>query len=241
MDPVLPSKIQTQRVLVVVEALFQPRLKEVRPVHFFLLRILQRRRGLPFFGGLLLFFFLFFMFFPMFIPLTFPEDLADSDTGILTAYILDHNRVHLSQRQAWKISTDIIRQSALLGVPIDLSVAIMERESSFNPMAMNRLSGDYGLFQIHYSFWKQHFARKKGSRLWALSFKDLYQIDVNVRVGMMIIRHDLVLSRGSVSRMIGFYSGRKGKERDQYVMSVLVNESRFRQYQKKSNSLAQLR
>jgi soluble lytic murein transglycosylase-like protein len=181
------------------------------------------------------------MFLPSFAPLTFSADIVDSDTGILTSYILKHNRVHLSYGQAFKISRDIVRQSALLGVPVDLGVAIMERESSFNPKAINQRSGDYGLFQIHYSFWKKHFVRKKGSRLWALSFKDLYQIDVNVRVGMMIIRHDLVLSQGSVSRMIGFYSGRKGNERDLYVMSVLANEKRFRDYQKKFVSLVQLR
>jgi len=223
-----------------VEVLFQPRLKGFRPLHLFFLNVLDVRRGPSFFGGLLFFFFL-LMFSSAFVPLTFPEDLLDSDTDILTSYILNHNRVHLSHRQAGKISRDIVRESALLGVPVDLGVAIMERESSFNPIAMNRLSGDYGLFQIHYSFWKKHFARKKGSRLWALSFRDLYQIDVNIRVGMMIIRHDLVLSHGSVSGMIGFYSGRKGHERDRYVMSVLANEARFRQYQKKSGSLAQLR
>ncbi len=224
----------------VVEALFQPRLKEVRPFQVFLFEALCKMGSPLFFGGLL-FFCLLFASLPSMSAQAFSGDLADSGTDILSSYILNHNRVHLSRKQAWKISREIVRQSALLGVPVDLGVAIMERESAFNPMAMNRDSGDYGLFQIHYAFWKKHFARKKGSRLWPLSFKDLYRIAVNVRVGMMIIRHDLLLSHGSVYGMIGLYSGRKGNARNAYVMGVLANEERFRLYQQKMEALARLR
>lgn len=228
------------RVPVVVEALFQPRLKRVYLLLLFCLCFFRPRKGSLFFVGALSFVFA-FMFVSTFIPLSFSEDWCHSNQDVLAAYIFDHNRVHLSRKQAGSISGEIVRQSVLLGVPVDLGVAIMEKESSFNPEAINRLSGDYGLFQIHYSFWKKHFARKKGSRLWALSPKDLYQINVNVRVGMMIIRHDLILSHGSVSGMIGLYSGRRGDERERYVLSVLVNEARLREYEKRAGSLSQLR
>ena len=224
----------------VAEALSRPRLSKVCSFLFFRYSCFRVGKGFSFMRGPL-FFMIAFMFAPVFVPVAIAEELSSPSPEALSQYIFEHNRVHLSSKQAQNISREILRQSALLGVPVDLGVAIMERESSFNPYALNRRSGDYGLFQIHYSFWKKHFARKKGSRLWALSFKDLYLINVNVRVGMMIIRHDLVLAHGSVSGMIGFYSGRKGMERDQYVLSVLANESRFREYQKKWESLVQLR
>lgn len=224
----------------VAEVLSRPRLSEVCAFLFFRTSFLKIEEGLSVLRGPLFFIFA-FMVAPACVPMAFADGVAGPSQEVLSHYIFDHNRVHLSRNQAWDISRQILRQSALLGVPVDLGVAIMQRESSFNPYAINQHSGDYGLFQIHYSFWKKHFARKKGSRLWALSFKDLYLINVNVRVGMMIIRHDLVLAHGSVSGMIGFYSGRKGVERDQYILSVLSNESSFRRYRKKWEALAQLR
>lgn len=156
-----------------------------------------------------------------------------SEEEILSSYILTCNRVHLTLDQSMSISREVLRQSALWGVPVDLGVAIMEMESSFNPEAINPRTGDYGLFQVHYDFWKKHFIRKLGNRSWPLTLEDLYQIDVNIRIGMMIIHHDLILAEGSMTRMIGLYSGRRGDSQRQYVAGVMKNEARFIKYRER--------
>ncbi|MHB1604994.1 MAG: transglycosylase SLT domain-containing protein [Leptospirales bacterium] len=157
--------------------------------------------------------------------------MATEDSGqeiaFLSGYIALHSRIHLSQELRSKIAKTLLEESHRQHVALYLAVGIVQQESGFDPKALNAASKDYGLFQVHFSFWRRYFARQESGGLHPIQANELFQIPVNVRVGMMILRHDLTIEGNDVVRGIGLYSGRKGFERATYVERVFRNEVSF--------------
>lgn len=142
-------------------------------------------------------------------------------------YIASHSRPPQSGRTSERIAASLISASRRTGLPLYLLVAIAEQESAFNPMAVNRDSGDYGLFQVHYAFWKAHLARRSPWGLREIRRSDLLNIDLNVRAAGLILSHDLRLSGGDAVSMLGRWSGRVGKAHKRYVEGVLEKGMAF--------------
>jgi soluble lytic murein transglycosylase-like protein len=152
---------------------------------------------------------------------------SDLRSFLLSEYIDKNAPSGVSSFERWEMARRIVIESDREGIPVYLAVAVAQQESGFDPRALNRASRDYGLYQIHFAFWKRYFARKGPEGLTPLRPDDLMSIPVNVRVGLMILGHDYELERGNLARTIGLYSGRKGPERDAYVDRVLKNEVKF--------------
>lgn len=150
--------------------------------------------------------------------------------GILARYISLHSTRQLTPALCQKIARHILQESRRERVPLSVAVAIAQEESGFNPLALNRKTEDYGLFQVHFPFWKRYFARRISGSLIPLRREDLFGIAVNVRVGILILRHDINLERGDYARGIGRYSGRKGAGKLLYEQKVVANEVSFVAY-----------
>jgi soluble lytic murein transglycosylase-like protein len=109
-------------------------------------------------------------------------------------------------------------------------VALAQQESSFNPQAINESTGDYGLFQVHYPFWRMFFRKRVGKILSRLRPEDLLDASVNARVASMILSYDMKLSGGDMVEMLGRYSGRTGTEHKKYVSAILSHSMEFVRY-----------
>lgn len=145
----------------------------------------------------------------------------------LSDYISLHAKTHMAASVRSSISRNLLLESRRQRVPLYLAVAIVQQESGFDPHALNSPSQDYGLFQVHFPFWRRYFARHEPGGYRPLQPEDLFQIPVNVRVGLMILKHDLTLERDDAARGVGLYSGRKGESRALYVERVFRNEVSF--------------
>lgn len=159
------------------------------------------------------------------------DPLPDSGkVKMISRYISLHSNRRLSPQLCGEIARYILLESRRERIPPYVAVAIAQEESGFNPRALNRKTEDYGLFQVHFPFWKRYFARQTSGSLIPIRREDLFGIAVNVRVGMMILRHDIDLERGDYARGIGRYSGRKGVAKLVYEQKVVANEVSFISY-----------
>jgi hypothetical protein len=147
-------------------------------------------------------------------------------------YIQAHSRPPLSSYSAWRIERALVRSSRETNLPLYLLVAIAQQESSFNVLAINPASRDYGLFQVHYPFWKMFFRKRVGQELAALRPEDLLKVSINARVATMILSYDLKLSHGDLVEMLGRYSGRSGEAHKKYVADILSHSMEFVKYSK---------
>ncbi|MEC4682449.1 MAG: transglycosylase SLT domain-containing protein [Nitrospirota bacterium] len=152
-------------------------------------------------------------------------------------YIQDHSRPSLSSYLAWEIARALVRSSHDTDLPLYLLVAIAQQESSFNVLAINASSGDYGLFQVHYPFWKVFFRKRVGQDLAMLRPEDLLKVSINARVASMILSYDLKLSHGDLVEMLGRYSGRSGEAHKKYVAGILSHSMEFVKYSKGNSRL----
>ncbi|MHB8368714.1 MAG: transglycosylase SLT domain-containing protein [Leptospirales bacterium] len=152
-----------------------------------------------------------------------PADLLAAPCSLpaVSEYITSHSRPPQSSGTADRMAASLIAASQRTALPLYLLVAIAQQESSFNPRAVNRDSGDYGLFQVHYAFWRAHLARRSSRGLREIRRADLLSIDLNVRAAALILSHDLRLSGGDAVSMLGRWSGRVGEAHKRYVEGVL--------------------
>ncbi|MHB1285776.1 MAG: transglycosylase SLT domain-containing protein [Leptospirales bacterium] len=155
------------------------------------------------------------------------QESSKSQINFLADYIALHSRTPMSSSIRSRISWSLLGESRRQNVPIYLAVAVVQQESGFDPDALNASSQDYGLFQVHFPFWRRYFARKKDGKLHPLHPEELFQIPVNVHVGMMILKHDLDLEKNDLAKGIGLYSGRKGEARSVYLDRIYKNEIAF--------------
>ena len=165
-------------------------------------------------------------------PLSFPDtsEATPRDVSILSRYISLHANPPLPVSICQKMARRLLLESRRENIPPYVAVAIVDQESSFNPQALNRKTDDYGLFQVHFPFWKRYFARKSSGALVPLKPEEFFNLEINIRVGLLILRHDIDLERGDIARGIGRYSGRKGEKRMVYEQQVVAREVRFLAY-----------
>lgn len=152
---------------------------------------------------------------------------------LLGRYLQAHSRPRLSSDGALTMARELIRSSRTGPIPLYLLVAIARQESSFNPAAVNRASDDYGLFQVHFPFWKRFFEKKTQAGESPLRRKDLLRVGINVAVASRIMAYDLGLSGGDMILMLGRYSGRVGEPFRRYVSGVMYNSLDLARYQRR--------
>lgn len=155
------------------------------------------------------------------------SEVSEQEIDFLSGYIALHAKTHLSPLVRRQIARSLLKESRRQHVDLYLAIGVVEQESGFDPRALNSASQDYGLFQVHFAFWRRYFARRVPGGLNPLQPNELFLIPVNVRVGLMILKHDLKIEKNDTVRGLGLYSGRKGSERETYVERVLQNEISF--------------
>lgn len=147
---------------------------------------------------------------------------ADScSLSSVARYIAFHSRPPQPFPVSYRIASSLMSASRRTSLPLYLLVAVAQQESSFNPGAINPASGDYGLFQVHYEFWRTRLSKRSHQGLREIRRSDLLGIDVNVRAAALILSYDLRLSGGDPVGMLGRFSGRVGEAHRRYVEGVL--------------------
>ncbi len=147
---------------------------------------------------------------------------ADScSLSAVARYIALHSRPPQPFPVSYQIASSLMAASRRTSLPLYLLVAVAQQESSFNPGAINPASGDYGLFQVHYEFWRTRLSKRSPRGLREIRRSDLLGIDVNVRAAALILSYDLRLSGGDPVVMLGRFSGRVGEAHRRYVEGVL--------------------
>ena len=98
-----------------------------------------------------------------------------------------------------------------------LTTAIIERESSFDPMATTKVNGVLviGLMQIYTT--KQHIDQLKRAHI-ITTVRDLYDPAVNIRAGIYILNDIIHINGGNIEKSLRMYCG--GSHR--YVRDVLT-------------------
>lgn len=123
-------------------------------------------------------------------------------------YIISIND-KLSNNQYDKIVKSIIEQSNYYNVPLILTIAIMEAESTFDQYAVSEI-GAKGLMQIYtLECNKIKFDESK-----------LFGIEYNIACGLCIFKDKLRMSKGDYVGAIYRYNG-KGSEARKYTLKVL--------------------
>ncbi|MGC8529175.1 MAG: transglycosylase SLT domain-containing protein [Leptospirillia bacterium] len=168
------------------------------------------------------FFCLFFIF-----PLSKKARADSCPLPPVAQYIVTHSRPPQPLPVSYRIARALIGASRRTHLPLYLLVAVAQQESAFNPGAVNLESGDYGLFQVHYRFWRSRLAKRSPQGLREIRRSDLLGIDVNVRAAALILVHDLRLAGGDPVGMLGRFSGRVGGAHRQYVEGVLAKGMEF--------------
>ena len=156
--------------------------------------------------------------------LALPPKTARADSCPLPAvarYIATHSRPPQPLPVSLQIAASLEAASRRTSLPLYLLLAVAQQESSFDPGAINPASGDYGLFQVHYEFWRTRLSKRSPGGLRELRRSDLLGIDVNVRAAALILAYDLRLSGGDPVGMLGRVSGRSGEAHRRYVEGVL--------------------
>lgn len=95
---------------------------------------------------------------------------------------------------------DIHREATRAGLPPELVLAVIEVESRFDRFAVSR-AGAQGLMQIM-SFWLDELDVTHGN---------LFDPDLNLRMGCTILRHYLDRERGDLPAALARYNGSTGQ------------------------------
>jgi len=126
------------------------------------------------------------------------------DEDRLTEYVYKH-----SYRISRDTAREIVQESMKTRCPI-LLLAIMQVESSFNPVAVSK-AGARGLGQVMpVKVLKQaHIVN---------DYRDLFNVETNIKAMNYIFKKKLAKAHGDYKRAIGYYFGRYN---DKYVGKVL--------------------
>ena len=101
----------------------------------------------------------------------------------LKKIVHDIKRVNkrISNENAIKIAKAFIKYGKTFNIRINRLLQIASVESRFNPKAVNKVSGDYGLMQINWRVWGRRFVKHPN---------ELLNIDTNVKLACYIISHN---------------------------------------------------
>ena len=111
------------------------------------------------------------------------------------------------------IAEHVVEISQQEGIPLELTLGIIEVESSFNPMAISKKNAR-GLMQVMPE-WAPKFDLKK--------VNDLHDIDTNISCGIKVLKIHIEESKGSISKGLYRYVGRD----DTYAGKVFEAMGRF--------------
>ena len=95
--------------------------------------------------------------------------------------VLRHKRISLNQ--ALDVAEVTIKQSKTLNIPISLILAVMKKESMFNPYAVSSRKA-MGLMQVHPITWREYASKLNLD----LSTQAVFDPTTNVIVGTQIIK-----------------------------------------------------
>lgn len=118
---------------------------------------------------------------------------------------------------AKQIGVAVDTNSKKHGLPKLLVLAIIYKESSFNPLANSKVA--YGLMQIYPKYHQEKLEERgiKDKRM-------LYHIDVNVDIGCQIFKQYYEASKGDLSETFHKYLSKKATkaQRDRYEKRILT-------------------
>jgi soluble lytic murein transglycosylase-like protein len=122
-------------------------------------------------------------------------------------------RFHISQDKATEITRIAYRAAGSRTVKPTLILAVIAVESSYQPDAVNKVTGAVGLMQV--------YARCHPAKVRSVGGEQmLLLIEPNIQVGTEILAEYLYRSRGQVGVALGRYSG--SSQADEYVDRVQV-------------------
>ena len=128
------------------------------------------------------------------------------------AKIIQEKQPKINPSTAKEIATAVEKYSKKFNFPPELIICLIERESSFKPMAVSK-SNCKGLMQINQKF---HLEKLK-----KLNIKgdQIFHIDNNINVGVMILK-EYYNKTGSISGALKRYLGANSKG---YMLDILAS------------------
>jgi len=115
------------------------------------------------------------------------------------------------------------KKSQKYGVPLNLVLAIIEKESNFNPKAYNKNKDgteDIGVMQINFHHNKR-LMREYGIK----SPEELYDVELNIELGVRILKENFK-RYGSWELAVKAYNGIRADNWD-YVKSVMEKANKY--------------
>jgi len=124
-------------------------------------------------------------------------------------YIKKYNRT-LTNKQYKLIAKSIVKESLYYNLPFDITLAIMEVESNFDPLAVGA-AGEIGLMQI----FTRSCANIKADKT------KLFEIRYNISFGLCILKSKLKIANNDIVKAVELYNG-SGPLARRYVLKVLT-------------------
>jgi len=139
-----------------------------------------------------------------------------------------HSKEQKSSRESQETSSKndvkekIVSYSILYGIDPNLSLAVAKVESDFNPQAISH-KGCIGVFQIHPSLARRYGYKKE----------DLFDPDINIRLGIRILKHYLDYFRNLELALAAYHAGFNRVIRNGYkVPNIKETKSYIRKVKK---------
>ena len=109
------------------------------------------------------------------------------------------------------------------GVPVELVLSLIARESEFKPDAVSKKNGGncaYGLMQVNPG------TAAHPKLLWQYSLTQLMEPEINVHEGVKILKEYLGRSK-TTAEALGRYCGSQGAGMSEYKLTILSNTVRL--------------
>jgi len=153
------------------------------------------------------------------IPIFFVSTSAFADENKIKNYIFTHYK-KVPSVIVEEIARHTLEKSEKWDIPYELTIAVMEVESSFNPYSCSKARAR-GLMQVRYVVWGKVFGLK--------SKYDLHEVDIGIEAGIRVLK-TYIEKTGSVDKALYKYVG--GNER--YVKRVNSCMERFKSFSQSS-------
>lgn len=121
------------------------------------------------------------------------------------------HRFHISQVKATEITRVAYRAGSSKTLKPTLILAVIAVESSYQPEAVNKVTGATGLMQVYARYHRAKVLDVGGEQM-------LLLIEPNIQVGTEILAEYLYSSRGQIAKALGHYWG--SSQADEYVGRV---------------------
>lgn len=136
-----------------------------------------------------------------------------SEEKAVATYITSKYK-NISAKMANDIAVNTLKVSDEEKVPVGLLVAIMDKESSFNPTAVSH-SGARGLMQVM-PFWAKKFNFVKNNT-------HLHDVYTGIKAGATVLRYALDESGGDIRKALAIYKGPKYTAYVNHVVRLMGN------------------